>query len=149
MPQTDEPHFQPTPVATAAARVAVPAPRLISHLYDLGDQALRSRLLARLLQPLGTLGMAAVAAGAFACFVQRRTASGVMVALDDVSRYSTEQILELARFVEQVDPEILQGVTQRMANTPVGLAALSASAAMLLWGSLHRAGPMPGPVRRP
>ena len=149
MPQTSDPLFQPTPLATAAARVAVPAPRLISHLYDLGDQALRSRLLARLLQPLGTLGMAAVAAGAFACFVQRRTADGVMVALDDVSRYSSEQILELARFVEQVDPEVLQGVAQRVANTPVGLAALSASAAMLLWGALHRTGPMPGPVRRP
>jgi hypothetical protein len=147
MPQTNDPFFQPTPVATAAARAAVPAPRLISHLYALGDQALRSRLLARLLQPLGTLGMAAVAAGAFAGFVQRRTASGVTVALDDVSHYSSEQVLELARFVEQVDPQVLQNLAQRMSHTPLGLAALSASAAMLLWGALQRSGA--GPKARP
>jgi hypothetical protein len=115
---TEPTPFDATPMATAAVRAAVPAPWLVSHLYALGDPALRSRLLGRLLQPLGTLGMAAVAAGAFACFVQRRTAQGVRVVLDDAQRYSAEQVLELARFVEQVNPEALQRVLQRLAEAP-------------------------------
>lgn len=110
--------FEATPMATAAVRAAVPAPWLVSHLYALGDPPLRTRLLGRLLQPLGTLGMAAVAAGAFACFVQRRTARGVRVALEDAQRYSAEQVLELARFVEQVNPEALQRVLQRLVEAP-------------------------------
>lgn len=115
---TEPTQFEATPLAAAAVQAAVPAPWLVSHLYALGDAALRTRLLGRLLQPLGTLGMAAVAAGAFACFVQRRTAQGVRVALEDVQRYSAEQVLELARFVEQVNPECLQRVLQRLAEAP-------------------------------
>ena len=41
-----------------------PVPRLISRIYAASDAPLRVRVLQRLLDPLGTLGLAAIAAGA-------------------------------------------------------------------------------------
>jgi hypothetical protein len=106
------------------------APRLVSRLYAYADRPLRARLLACLVRPLGPLGLVAVAAGAFGALLQR--GEGIKVAIDDVARYSNEQILELARFVEQVSPEALRQFAALLADNPVGTAAFSASAALLL-----------------
>jgi len=53
--------------------------------------------------------MAAVASGAFGAFLLRR------VTLDDVARISVEQLAELARFVEQCNPDVLQQVLSMLA----------------------------------
>lgn len=95
------------------------------------------RVLQRLLDPLGTLGLAAIAAGAFAGFLQRRGAEGLRVSIDDASRFSGDQIVELVHFVGQVCPEV-QSVVGTFADNPVGLTAFSASAVVLLLRALSR-----------
>lgn len=109
-----------------------PVPRLISRIYAASDAPLRVRVLQRLLDPLGTLGLAAIAAGAFAGFLQRRGAEGLHVSVDDASRFSSDQITELVRFVGQVSPESIQSIVGTFADNPVGITAFSASAIVLL-----------------
>ncbi len=105
------------------------AARLVSRLYA-ANAPLRARMLALLLRPLSPLGVAAIAAGAFASSLHRHGAT--WVSADDVGRYSNDQILELARFVEQVSPAALQQVADLVTSRPVGIATFSASAALLL-----------------
>lgn len=117
-----------------------PVPRLISRIYAASDTPLRVRVLQRLLDPLGTLGLAAIAAGAFAGFLQRRSAEGFRVSIDDASRFSSDQIAELVSFVGQVSPEALQSIVSTFADNPVGITAFSASAIVLLLRASRRTG---------
>ncbi len=127
--------FEPRPVhrerRSAGRRSTAPAVRLAARLYAAASTPLRQQLLACLLKPLGTLGVAAAAAGCFAGHVHRRRIdSGVTV--DDVTRYSREQIVELARYVEQVDPHALQQFAALVSNSNSGAAEFSAVVATLL-----------------
>lgn len=114
--------------ASPAAVLPTPSPmaRLIARLYGVVGAPLRSRMLQCLVQPLGCLGLAAVASGAFAQLLTRRGVSA-----DEIGRYSSEQIYELARFVEQVNPEAVQQAIRRVVDSPVGLSALGTS--LLVW----------------
>ena len=140
------------PVARAGSRQAGGAatstvPRLVGRIYSAGDAPLRARLLGGLLRPLGPLGLAAVAAGAFADFLQRRSAEGFQVTLDDASRYSAGQIAELVRFVGQVSPDAVQSVVATLADNPVGVTAFGASALVLLMRAMRRPADGPGAHR--
>ncbi len=106
--------------------------RLVSRLYGAASSPLRASMLACLLRPLGTLGLAAVASGAFAGLLRRGADPGALVGIDEASRYSQDQIFELARFVEQVSPDALQQLANLIADNPMGMAAFSAAAALLL-----------------
>lgn len=114
---------------------ASPAPRVIARLYIGADRPLRVQLLACLLRPLNPLGLVAVAAGAFASLLHR---DGVKVTLDEVTRFSGEQIAELARFVEQVEPNALEQFVALNVNNPVALTTFGAAAIALLMRTLHR-----------
>jgi hypothetical protein len=122
-------------------RQPAPAARLLVRLYGAARLPLRARLLECLVKPLGPLGLVAVAAGAFGDFLYR---GGARATMDDVARYSNEQVGELARFVEQVSPEALQECARLLAENPVGMAAFSASAAMLLLRQLGNWPPATG-----
>ena len=108
------------------------AARLIGRLYGSANLALRTRFVACLIHPLGTLGLAAIGAGAFAILLVPRAAGGIGVAVADVARFSKEQIAELARFVEQVSPDALAQVAAMVADNPVGVGSFTASVALLL-----------------
>lgn len=114
------------------------APRLVARLYAGADPALRTRMLACLMRPLGPLGLAAIASGAFASFLARATPTGLVVVIEDAARYSSAQVYELARFAEQVSPEALQQFASLFNEPPLGLAAASAAALSLLVRTLQR-----------
>ena len=120
------------------ARLADLAPRLVGRLYARADKLSRTRMLACLLRPLGILSLGAVAAGAFAGFIGRAGADGLRVSLDDASRFSAEQVVELARFVQQISPEALQQLAQLIADAPGSATAFSVTAAVALLGTLSR-----------
>jgi hypothetical protein len=124
-------------VSTAAAEGR--AARLMARLYGSANLALRTRLVACLLRPLGSLGVAAVAAGAFTVVLSRRGAGGLGVAMADVAEFSKDQIVELARFVEQVSPEALQQAASLVFENRIGVGAFTASVALLLAVELGRA----------
>jgi hypothetical protein len=114
-------------------RQRFPVARLVSRAYRTASEPLQARMLACLLRPLGTLSLAAVASGAFGRFVHRDRATLATSAMDEVARYSSEQVLELARFVHEVNPETLQQLVGLLADNPMGAAALSTSAIVLLY----------------
>lgn len=106
---------------------------------------MRAEMLTWLLRPLGTLGLVAVASGAFARLLQRGGAAPEAVSLEDVARFSSDQIRELAQFVHEVNPEAIQQMGRMLADNPVGVSALSASALVLLYRRL-RAESSPSPM---
>lgn len=114
----------------------VSSARLVARLYRVSDAPLRARLLALLLRPLGTLSLVAVAAGAFGSFLGRSRMQDPSLAVEQVTRFSSEQVFELARFVEQVSPQTLQQVADLLSENPIGLAAFSSSVAVLLYRRL-------------
>jgi hypothetical protein len=132
---------------SAIAHRAVESPvrsrvaRLVSRLYGAASAPLRTRMLACLVRPLGSLGLVAVASGAFARFLHRGSEPGAGIPIDDLGRYSNDQIFELARFVEQVSPDAIQQVAGLLADNPVGVSALGAAAAMLLVRAVRSPGP--------
>ena len=127
----------PRPSAAVDGHTPDPVPRWIGEMYRASDAPLRARLLQRLLDPLGTLGVAAIAAGAFAGFLQRRSAEGFKVSLEEAGRFTSEQIAELVQFVAQVSPESLQAIAGAFADAPTGITALGASFAVLLMRRLR------------
>jgi hypothetical protein len=104
----------------------------VVRLYSSADQPLRARLLACLTQPLSSLGLAAVAAGAFARLLFAGGADGAGGGIEEAAQFTSGQILELARFVEQVSPQALQQFAALVARSPVAGAAFGASAVVLL-----------------
>jgi len=82
-------------------------PVAIARGYAAADPPLRARVIACLTRPLNLLGLFAVAAGAFARAAVLGAGGERILAMDDGARFTTEQIVELARFVEQVSPQAL------------------------------------------
>jgi hypothetical protein len=91
------------------------APRLVARLYRASNEAVRVQLLNCLLQPLG---------------------QEVMVRAEELNQITTEQVLELARFAEQVNPDALRQVAQLVSHQPMGMATFTAAALVLLHRSL-------------
>ncbi len=111
--------------------------RLVSRLYAAAGAPLRTRMLACLVRPLGSLGLAAVASGAFAQWLYWRGEAGAAIPPGDLTGYSNEQIFELARFVEQVSPDAIRQMAALLADDPAGIGAFSAAVAMLLAAAVN------------
>jgi hypothetical protein len=116
--------------------VSTPAPRLVVRLYAASNQALRAQLLSCLLRPLGLLGAVGAAAGAFSVFVLRRGGQEVMVRAEELNQITSEQVLELARFAEQVNPDALRQVAHLVSQQHMGMATFTAAALVLLHRTL-------------
>jgi hypothetical protein len=103
---------------------------LVAQLFSKGGEQFRAKLLECLLRHLGPLGLVAVAAGAFGRFLDRGR-QGLIVSPDDTTAFSTEQVLELARYVEQCSPDSFVQIGLLLAEHPVGMVGLSASVVLL------------------
>lgn len=128
------------PLRQTDARRSIEPARLVSRLYGAAGHSLRARLLERLLRPLGSLGVAAVAGGAFAGFLRRLGGAGIDIGIDDVARISRGQVLELARFVEQCSPQTLHDVAALLGDNPLGATAFATSVTLLLARALSARG---------
>jgi hypothetical protein len=94
--------------------------------------ALRARALRRLLMPIGPLALAALAGGAFAKYVGYARWSRFSVSLDDAARFTSSQIRELVRYVEQSNPKVLEQVMLVLSRDATTMAALGASVAAIV-----------------
>lgn len=106
-------------------------PELIADVYRGSTAPLRARLLECLLQPVGPLGLVAIAAGAFGAILHRGGYRHLVVAPEDAVRISADQMLELARYVEQCSPETFQRLATLLAESPASMAGLGASMLLL------------------
>ncbi len=133
----DIPEPAPAPASSQgnASRTGTPVSRLVARLFAAAGNPLRLRLLRCLMRPLGLLGVAGVASGAFVAFVDRRGDAPVDV--DAVAQVSSQQMLELAHFVEQVDPQALEHFATLAASSPLMMATFSASVLLLLYRRLQ------------
>ena len=124
-----------------AVASAQPGPaELVARLYADAAQPLKARLLDFLLRPVGALGLAAVLPDAFASLLARGPRQGLGVSVDDVVRVSSEQVLELARYVEQCSPDALQQIGAMLADSPAGMAGLGSAVLVLALRSWYRRG---------
>ena len=136
--------LDPVVAGAAASPVAAGrAARLLARLYGSADHVVRTRLVACLVRPLGPLALASVAAGAFAALLSRSAAGGLRIAIDDAARFSQDQVAELARFVEQVQPDAILEAARLAAQHAAGVGAFSASVALLLVAELRRGATSP------
>lgn len=129
-----EPDDVPTTGACAPGdgAIGLRAARLVSRLYRAAGAPLRSKIIACLVRPLGSLSLAGVASGAFAGFLSGGADASAGVPIGDLAAYSADQIFELARFVEQASPDALQQLAGVLADNPMAASAFSAAAVMLL-----------------
>jgi hypothetical protein len=111
-------------------------PELIADVYRAATSPLRARLLECLLQPVGPLGLVVIAAGAFGELLRRGNYTRLAVSPEDVTRISADQMLELARYVEQSNPETFQRIASLLAEHPVGMAGLGGSVLLLAMQAL-------------
>ena len=133
----------PASVGDAMACHRIAAARLVSRVYRSASEPLRADMLACLLRPLGTLSLVAVASGAFARLLQRDGAALERVRVEDAAGFSSQQILELARFVHEVDPATLEQLAALLNDSTLGVTALSASALVLFYRRLRSGSPPP------
>jgi hypothetical protein len=128
----------PMDQARRHARQRAAMAKVVSRIYRVANDRLRADMLAHLLRPLGLLGLAAVASGAFARLVRRDGLVPDTIAAEDIVRYSSEQIRELTLFVCDVDPDALQPFVEQLAQNGIGIAALSTAALVMLHRSSRR-----------
>lgn len=106
-----------------------PVPALIARVYEEASPPLRLKLVSLLLRPVGPLALVAIASGAFASFLRRRTWQAPDLSFEDVARITGEQVLELARYVEQSSPDLIAQVATLVAGD---LASVALAGALLL-----------------
>ena len=140
----DDPDAATVPRTLAGPRRSGPererwtAAALVSRVYRSASDRWRAEMLTRLLRSLGPLSLVAVASGAFARLLQRGALPPEQVAIEDAALFSADQIRELALFVYEVDPEVIQQLGSLLADNALGVSALSASALVLLYRRLRK-----------
>jgi hypothetical protein len=109
-------------------------PELVSAVYHEGPASLRTRLLECLVRPLGPLAVVAIAAGAFGHLLYRLRHDAAPISTDDASRITSEQVLELTRYVEQCSPDALLQIGVLIADPPISAATVSGTALVTALG---------------
>ena len=133
-PVQDTPHPVSAPVTAQPRRIVLrtSTARLVAALYQRANPAQRVRLLAHLLQPVGPLALAAIAAGAFARLLPRDRWTGAQLSLDDAQRFDAWQVAELVRYVQQKNPEWLLQLPQAAGDPRLWLGGAAGALLMLL-----------------
>ena len=104
------PSLRPEPLAPPTLPSAPELAPLLADWFEQAPAPQRVSLLNGLLRPVGPLALVAVAAGAFASLLPAAHWHVASVSLTDAMRVTAGQVLELARYVEQKSPDVLQAV---------------------------------------
>ena len=83
----------------------------IASIYRSATVTVRTQMLEQMLRPVGPLALVALAAGAFGEVLRRGHYRRLVVLPEDALRITTEQLVELARYLDQHSPETLRGIT--------------------------------------
>lgn len=127
---------QPTTLPPASGEDEQQVAQLVGALYAEMPASEQSRLLARMLKPLGLLSLAAVANGTFARLWYRGEHDSGHIRLEDAHDLPSSDIVTLVEFVQQVSAETIEGVAGSLCSSPA--LAGSAAAAMLVRVLLRR-----------
>jgi hypothetical protein len=105
-------------------------PRLVAEVYESAPPPLRARLVEQMLRPFGVLSLVVIADGVFARMRFRGGWPNFRVRAEDLESVGASHVRALASHAEQVGAEIVDGLAQLIAASP--LLAGSAAAALLV-----------------
>jgi hypothetical protein len=111
--------------------------QLVGKVYETAPPVERSRLLEHLLQPIGVLGLAAVANGMFAKIRFRGGWPKLQVRIEDVRNVQASDVIKLVEYVQHVSVQTVDGLAQILGMMPT--MASSAAAALLVTVLARRA----------
>lgn len=121
----------PGPTAPASVQAQLDlVPALVAKVYEEAPPVVRGRLIEHLLKPLGVLSLVAVANGVFANFALGNGSAVLQVNPEDAQRIGTRDVAALVSHVQQVSVQVVDGLSQILASSPV-LAGSTATAMLL------------------
>ena len=109
--------------------------QMIANVYQDAATGQRLQLIERLMQPLGLLAVVTVAHGAFARIWFRRGWQDLTVRVEDLRMVGFQDVLALARFVEESSMDTIDSLIQMLASWPT---LASSSAVLVLVAALVR-----------
>ena len=115
-----------TPRGQVGAESEALVPLYVSGVYREAPPTLRAQLIECLMRPMGALGLVAVAGGAFAALRQRHGWQTLQVTLDDATRITADQVMELSLYLQQATLEVFRQVADLVADQPLAVGGLSA-----------------------
>ena len=105
-------------------------PLWTAGLYKEAGTELKTRLIECLMQPMGALGLVAVAGGVFAAVRQRHGWQRLQVTAEDTARVTADHIYQLAGYLQETAPQAFVQLGQLLGEHPAALATVSG---VLLW----------------
>ena len=91
----------------------------------------RARLLGRLLGSVGPLALVVIGGGGFAKYLRNAGWSEIPISFEDAARATSSQVYDLARYVEQSNPRLVDGLLAALLQDGVTMTALGASVAAI------------------
>ena len=104
---------------------------VVAHGVPVTSPPLRARLLQLLIMPIGPLAMTVLAGGTFARYAEFARRLPIPISAEDAARVTSGQVAEIARYLEQADPSMLEQVVVTLSHDPTAMAALGTSFAAI------------------
>lgn len=112
-------------------KATLSVPTIVASTFGKLDLKQRAPLLGRLLGSVGPLALAVIGGGVFAKFLPNARLPVVPVSFEDAALATSSQVYELVRYVEQSNPNLLDGVLIALLQDGMVLTALGASIAAI------------------
>ena len=119
----------PTLGAEDTPNATLSVPTVVASAFGRLDLNRRVRLLGRLLGSVGPLALAVIGGGVFAKFLPSARLPVVPVSFEDAALATWTQIYELVRYVEQSNPNLVEGLLTALMQDGITMTALGASIA--------------------
>jgi hypothetical protein len=117
--------------AKMPAKELASVPAIIASAFGKLDLERRARLLGRLLGSVGPLALAVVGGGVFAKYLRNARWPEVPISLEDAAHATSSQVHELARYVEQSNPHLVDGLLAALLQDGMTMTVLGASVAAI------------------
>jgi hypothetical protein len=113
------------------AKATLSVPTIVASAFGTLDLKRRAPLLGRLLGSVGPLALAVIGGGVFAKFLPNARSPVVPVSFEDAALATSSQVYELVRYVEQSNPNLIEGVLTALLQDGLTMTALGASIAAI------------------
>jgi hypothetical protein len=130
-----------TPSAPGSDLESPALPAIVAKAFGRLNNRLRTRMLRRLLTSVGPLALTVVSGGVFAKYLRHARWSEIPVSMEDAARATSSQVYELARYVQQADPQLFGQVLDVLSRDAATVAWISASIAALTITRLSSSAP--------
>jgi hypothetical protein len=116
-----------TPSAPGVVPESPALPAIVAKAFGRLNNRLRARMLRRLLTSVGPLALTVVGGGAFAKYLKHARWTEIPVSMEDAARATSSQVYELARYVQQADPQLFGQLFDILSRDAATVTWISAS----------------------